>query len=162
MSPGDLKAAKKPSNSAFQKQYTQQYVFDKVYQYAKQRYEREICFERHPKVSVPQIDGNVMRFEVTDLCKEVLKNARNPDLCAFLDKYVKPCNWITREKLTFTFVYQIKDNGFHLKCDLEGKVGSGYYDEVGRGGYYDMEIDFDGYLTDYATTLQYQLKDILK
>lgn len=162
MTPGDLRAAKKPSQSAFQKQYTQQYVFDKIYQYAKQRYEKEACSGRYPKVGAPQMDGNVMRFEVMDLCREVLKNAQNPAICVFLNNNVKPCNWITREKLTFTFIYQIKGDGFQLKCDLEGKVGSGYYDEVGRGGYLDMEIDFDGYLTDYATALQYQLKDILR
>ncbi len=159
MSPSDLKMAKKPTNASFQKQYTQQYVFDKIHQYAKQRYERETCFERHPKVSEPQIDGNIMRFEVTDLCKEVLKDAANPDVCAFLNNYVKPCNWITREKLTFTFIYQSKESAFQLKCELEGKVGSGYYDQVGRGGYLDMEIDFDGYLTDYVEKdLQYALK----
>ncbi len=162
MSPNDLRGTKKPSNLAFQKQYTQQYVFDKIYQYARQRYEKETCYARHPKVGPQQVDGNVLRFEVTDLCKEVLKNAQNPDVCAFLNKYVKPCNWITREKLTFTFVYQIKDNGFQLKCELDGKVGSGYYDEVGRGGYLDMQIDFDGYLTDYAKNLQYELKDTLR
>ncbi len=162
ISPSDLKRARKPSNSAFLRQYTQQYVFDKVYQYARQRYEKETCFARHPKVSPPQINGNVMRFEVTDLCREVLKHAQNPDLCAFLNKYVKPCNWITREKLTFIFVYIPKDNAFHLNCELDGKVGSGYYDEVGRGGYLDMEIDFDGYLTDYAKNLEFEIKEILR
>ena len=162
VSPSDLQAAKKPTNAAFQKQYTQQYVFDKTYQYIKKRYERNTCVGRNPTVSAPHIDGNVMRFDVTDLCKEVLINAQNPDVCAFLDKYVKPCNWITREKLAFTFVYQAKDNAFQLKCTLDGKVGSGYYDQVGRGGYLDMEIDFDGYLSDYANKLQYELKDILR
>ncbi len=162
VSPNDLKSAKKPSNGAFQKQYTQQYVFDKIHQYARQRYERTVCIGRYPKVSAPQIDGNIMRFEVTDLCKEVLKDAQNNEFCAFLNQYVKPCNWIQREKLTFTFIYQAKDNAFQLKCELEGKVGSGYYDQVGRGGYLDMEIDLDGYLTDYAKKLQYELKDILR
>ena len=162
MSPSDLKAAKKPSNAAFQKQYTQSYVFDKIHLYAKRRYEQNTCAQRNPKVSAPQIDGNVLRFEVTDLCKEVLKDTRDNAFCAFLNKYVKPCNWIQREKLTFTFVYQAKDNAFQLKCELEGKIGSGYYDTVGRGGYLDMEIDFDGYLSDYATKLQYELKDILR
>ncbi len=162
MSPGDLSAAKKPSNTAFQKQYTQQYVFDTVHRYAKRRYEQKTCAERAPQVSAPQIDGNILRFEVTDLCKEVLKDSKDNAFCAFLNKYVKPCNWIQREKLTFTFVYQAKDNAFQLKCELEGKIGSGYYDAVGRGGYLDMEIDFDGYLSDYATKLQYELKDILK
>lgn len=162
MSANDLKPAKKPSGAAFQKQYTQQYVFDKIHQYARQRYERNTCTGRNPKVSPPQIDGNVMRFEVTDLCKEVLKDAQNNSFCGFLNRYVKPCNWIQREKLTFTFIYLPKDNAFQLKCELEGKVGSGYYDQVGRGGYLDMEVDFDGYLTDYATKLQYELKDILR
>lgn len=162
VSPSDLRAAKKPSNAAFQKQYTQQYVFDKIHQYAKRRYEQKTCAERTPQVSAPQIDGNILRFEVTDLCKEVLKDTKDNAFCAFLNKYVKPCNWIQREKLTFTFVYQAKDNAFQLKCELEGKLGSGYYDAVGRGGYLDMEIDFDGYLSDYATKLQYELKDILR
>ena len=162
MSPSDLKSARKPSNGAFQKQYTQQYVFDKIHQLAKQRYERNTCTGRNPKVSAPHIDGNIMRFEVTDLCKEVLKDTKNNDFCEFLNKYVKPCNWIQREKLTFTFIYQPKDNAFQIKCELEGKVGSGYYDQVGRGGYLDMEIDFDGYLTDYANKLQYELKEILR
>ena len=162
VSPNDLRAAKKPSKAAFQKQYTQQYVFEKIHQYAKQRYEKETCYGRHPMVSPPQYDENRMRFEVTDLCKEVLKNASNPTLCTFLNKYVKPCNWITREKLTFTFTYQEKDGAFQLKCELEGKVGSGYYEEVGRGGYLEMEIDFDGYLSDYADKLQYELKDLFR
>lgn len=162
ISPGDLKATRKPSNAAFQKQYTQSYVFDKIHRYAKQRYEQNTCAQRTPKVSAPQIDGNVLRFEVTDLCKEVLKDTKDNAFCAFLNKHVKPCNWIQREKLVFTFVYQAKENAFQLKCELEGKIGSGYYDTVGRGGYLDMEIDFDGYLSDYATKLQYELKDILK
>jgi hypothetical protein len=162
LTPSDLKAAKKPSDTAFINQYTQQFVFDKIYQFAQQRYEQTLCYDRNPKVSTPQIDGNIMRFEVTDLCKEVLKDAKNPDICAFLNKYVKPCNWITREKLSFTFIYQTKGDAFQLKCELDGKVGSGYYDTVGRGGYLDMQIDFDGYLTDYANKLQYELKDILR
>jgi len=162
LSPSDLKTAKKPSNAAFQKQYTQPYVFDKIQQYAKQRYERNTCTGRNPTVSEAQIDGNIMRFEVTDLCKEVLKDETNPYPCEIMKKYFKPCNWIKREKLTFTFIYQTKDNALHLKCEVEGKIGSGYYDQVGRGGYLDMEVDFDGYLTDYANKLQYELKDILR
>lgn len=161
ISPGDLSGAKKHSASSFQKQYTQQYVFDKIHQYAKQRYEQQKCENRIPAVSPPLIDGNLMRFEVTDLCKEVLKNESNNAFCDFLSKYLKPCNWIKREKLTFSFIYQQKDNGFLLKCEVEGKVGSGFYDQVGRGGYLDMEIDFDGYLKDYADKLQYELKNAI-
>lgn len=162
LSPSDLSGAKKPSLNEFQRKYTQEYVFDRVYQYAKRRYEQQTCVNRYPKVSPPQIDGNVMRFEVIDLCKEVLKDAQNDAFCDFLNRYVKPCNWIQREKLSFTFVYQVHDGGFLLKCEIEGKVGSGFYDEVGRGGYLNMEIDFDGYLTDYANKFQTELKNALK
>ena len=161
ISPGDLSGAKKHSVEAFQKQFTQEYVFDKIHRYAKQRYEKKTCENRTPKVSPQQIDGNMMRFDVTDLCREVLKDEQNSSICSFLSKYVKPCNWIKREKLTLTFIYQSNDNGFLLKCEVEGKVGSGFYDEVGRGGYLDMEIDFDGYLTDYANKLQYELKQAI-
>lgn len=161
ITPGDLGGAKKHSVETFQKQFTQQYVFDKIHQYAKQRYEKKTCENRNPTVSPPQIDGNMMRFDVIDLCKEVLKDEQNNGVCSFLSKYLKPCNWIKREKLTLTFIYQTKDNGFWLKCEVEGKVGSGYYDQVPRGGYLDMEIDFDGYLTDYANKLQYELKQAI-
>jgi len=161
IAPGDLRNAKKHSIEAFQKQFTQQYVFDKIHQYAKQRYERKTCENRTPTVSPQQIDGNLMRFEVTDLCKEVLKDESNNAVCDFLSKYVKPCNWIKREKLTFSFVYQPNAAGFLLKCEVEGKVGSGYYDQVQRGGYLDMEIDFDGYLKDYSDKLQYELKNAI-
>jgi hypothetical protein len=161
ISAGDLKSAKKHSIASFQKQFTQQYVFDKIHQYAKQRYERKTCENRYPAVGPPLIDGNLMRFEVTDLCREVLKDEQNSTVCAFLNAYLKPCNWIKREKLTFSFSYQQTDNGFTLKCEVEGKVGSGFYDQVGRGGYLDMEIDFDGYLKDYADKLQYELKQAI-
>ncbi len=162
LSPSDLKGTKKPTLSEFRRKYTQEYVFEQVHEYAKKRYEQQVCVKRYPKVSSIQIDGNIMRFEVTDLCKEVLKDAKNDDICAFLNRHVKPCNWIKREKLNFTFVYQIHDGGFLLKCEIEGKVGSGFYDEVGRGGYLNMEIDFDGYLTDYATKFQNDLKEALR
>lgn len=161
VSPSDLGGTKKTSVAAFQRQFSQTVVFDKIHRYAKKRYEQKTCEGRYPAVSAPFIDGNVMRFEVTDLCKQVLKDAQNNTLCAFLNKYIKPCNWIKREKLGFTFSYQTKDNGFQLKCEVEGKVGSGYYPEVGRGGYLDMEIDFDGYLKDYAEKLQYELKQAI-
>ena len=161
ISPGDLSGAKKHAAATFQKQYTQQYVFDKIHRYAKQRYEQNTCENRRPVVSPPLIDGNLMRFEVTDLCKEVLKDEQNNTVCSFLSKYLKPCNWIKREKLTLSFIYQPKDSGFLLKCEVEGKVGSGFYDQVGRGGYLDMEIDFDGYLKDYADKLQYELKQAI-
>jgi hypothetical protein len=162
LSPGDLPGLKKPSLSEFRRKYTQEYVFDRVYEYAKTRYEQQVCVNRYPKVGSPQIDGNVMRFEVIDLCREVLKDAKNDPICKFINDRGFPCNWTIREKLTFTFVYKVQDGGFWLKCDIEGKVGSGFHDEVGRSGYLNMEIDFDGYLEDYATRFQNDLRNALR
>ena len=147
--------------TTFQKQFSRQYVFDKILQYAKQRYERKTCENRNPTVGAPQIDGNVMRLEITDLCKEVLKDEQNNTICAFLNKFLKPCNWIKREKLSFIFVYEVNDGGFLLKCELDGKVGSGFYDQVRRGGYLDMEIDFNETLKDYAEKMKYELKQAI-
>lgn len=161
ISPADLSGVKKPSPAEFQQKFSQEAVFGKIFRYAQQRYERQVCVNRHPRVGTPIVDGNVMRFVVTDLCREVLKDAENDAFCAFLHRYVKPCNWIQREKLTFTFVYLPRDSGFLLKCEVDGQVGSGFYDEVGRGGYLNMEIDFDGYLKDYADRLQYELKQAI-
>jgi len=161
LTPNDFSGAKKPALSAFQKRFGQDSVFTKIHDYALRRYQKKVCDNRNPKVSPPQIDGNVLRFEVEDLCKEVLKDETNWTVCEWLKKLGKPCNWIKREKLTFTFAYQQTPDGFHLKCEVEGKVGSGFYDSVKRGGYLDMEIDFKGYFEDYARNLQYELKNAI-
>ncbi len=160
LSPSDLSTMKKPSVAGFKNQFTQTFVFDKIYGYAQQRYAKQKpgCINRYPTVGPPQEDGNVLRFEVADLCKEVLTDESNHFVCDWLTKIGKPCNWIKREKLTLTFTYHVTDAGCRITCDVDGKFGSGYYDTVKRGGYLDMDIDFNTYLKAYATNFQYELK----
>jgi hypothetical protein len=102
----------------------------------------------------------VLRFEVTDLCKVVLVDETNPVICDWLVARLKPCNWIKRELLTFTIVYEPRDYGFNLNVEIDGKVGSGIYERVRRGGYYSMEVDFDDYLERYADAFCIELKQI--
>lgn len=156
---------KEPSVEAVQERYPRDQVFELIYDYAQERfcrrcYEDTNCSGRQPHIRLLE-QSTVMRFEVTDLCREVLTDAANPTLCRILDGIGYDCNWVRREKLEFTFTYTPDDEGFLLGVEIDGKYGSGRYDQVPRGGYYSMEVDFDDYLEDYADTLSTTLKRLI-
>ncbi len=118
-------------------------VFEKVYKYALER-------------GVWEGEGKGLRFEVKDLCKEVITESRAPLICYWLPIDCKE----RREWLTFTITYKETGKGFKLTCVLDAKVGSGYFGTVGRGAYYDMEIDFEEYLKDYADSFKLELQEL--
>ena len=73
----DLSGAKKLSEAAFSKQYTQEFVYDKITEFLKQKYSKSPCDQRNPSANrLPNEDYLII--EVSDLCKEVLKSAENP------------------------------------------------------------------------------------
>ncbi len=157
----DVSGAKKPSKTEFSKQYTRDYVFDRVLAFAIEKYGRSRCDDRNPAVKrLPNEDH--LRFQVSDLCKEVLIDEQNPIVCAWLRRLGRQCNWIKRELLTFTVIYIPTESGFQLNITLEGKVGSGYYDDIRRDGYMDMETDFKSYLEDYADQIALEIKEYLR
>lgn len=160
--PTDLKNTK-TAKQDFSGRMRQDVVFEKIHQVAKARYERQKpgCDGRHPSVDPPFIDANIMKLEVNDLCKEVLTDETNHTVCEWLKLFGKPCNWIARERLVLTFTYIQRGQGYELRCEIEGKVGSGYYDQVKRGGYLDMEVEFDEELKHYAEGFQRELKSVL-
>lgn len=153
--------SKQMSVEAFKKKYTREYVYDKLYTFAKQHFERKICDQRNPEVR-PLETGENLHFEVIDLCREVLTDAANPLLCQVLRKLGYDCNWVKREKLDILIIYKEEPEGFSLHVTIDGKYGSGLYSKVGRGGYYSMEIDFDEYLEVYADQFKERLKKTLK
>lgn len=159
--PQDMSGLKKMSAETFQKQFNRQTVYDKIQQYAKQKYERKYCDQRYPKFRLLE-HGDVLRFEITDLCREVLVDEANPLLCQVLSNFGYGCNWIKRELLTFKVVHREAPGGFGLYIEIDGKYGSGFYETVRRGGYLNMEIDFDDYLERYADQLKEEFKTILK
>lgn len=167
ITPANLSGLKKTSYTKFKQLYSKEIIFNKIYNYSKNKYEgmnalyaKNGCENRGPKVSLKE-NGENLRFEVYDLCKEVLSEETQPDVCAWLRKLSYPCNWIKRERLTFTFTFRETEEGIRIGCIIDGKFGSGYYDDVKRGGYLDMEIDFDSYLTDYADRFREEIRTLI-
>ncbi len=155
----DLSEGVRPSIDSFRVQFSRERVFGCIVQYARERYETPNCPERDPQVKVLP-DEEVLRFEVTDLCQEVLEEG-NPRICRWLRRFGYECNWIKREKLLFEISYLPQSEGFQLILQIDGMVGSGFYSEVGRKGYLSMEIDFDEELEAYANQFRAALKQTL-
>ncbi len=137
-----------------------QELYDRIADFAKAKFEREVCDLRTPKVVIRE-KVNILRFQVYDLCKEVLTDEENPLICRVLRRTGYDCNWIKREMLSFTIIAQEFDGGFSLYCEIEGKYGSGLFDKVRKEGYVDMEVDFDEYLELYADKFVLELSERL-
>ncbi|MBK8493005.1 MAG: hypothetical protein IPL49_19500 [Saprospirales bacterium] len=130
-------------------------VFDKIYEYAAKRFGAATCEGQPGRVFLREKD-QVLRFEVKDLCKEVITESRASLICQWLPIDCKE----RREWLIFTITYFETSMGFKLSCQIDGKVGSGYFGTVSRGAFYDMEIDFDPYLKDYADSFKLELQGL--
>lgn len=152
-----VKTNSKSGKAAVPKAYTKEYVFDQIMLFARQKYAKSPCDLRYPAVH-PKPHEEYLRFDVSDLCREVIKEAENPTVCQWLRRLGYSCNWTTRELLSFTFIYLPAADGFSLHLTLEGRVGSGYYDSVKRSGYLDMELDFKAELEAYADAIVLEIK----
>lgn len=160
MQPRPANDGKTPSVEDFQRRYSREKVYECIYEYARNRYEQDKCEDRYPRVRLLE-DQEVLRFEVSDLCREVLTNQSDPVLSRILNRLGYPANWAKRELLTFTITHESTTNGFRLILLIDGKYGSGFYSNVRRGGYLSMEIDFDTELELYADELTVQLRRML-
>ena len=159
--PPDQSQDKQSALLAFKKHMNKAALYDKIITYSEKRYETTSCENRHPNVVVLE-NEEVLRFEVLDLCKEVLIDETQPTLCGILKTFGRPCNWVKREMLIFTVSFEEMIDGVRLHIEIDGKYGSGFYDKVKRGGYISMEIDFDEYLERYADLFKEDLKRNLK
>jgi hypothetical protein len=155
-----IKTASKAGKAQVPKAYTKAYIFEQIEQFARQKYAQSPCELRKPAVHIKPHE-DYLRFDVSDLCREVVKEAENPTVCRWLRSLGYPCNWTARELLSFTFVYLPTADGFSLHFTLEGRVGSGYYDTVKRSGYMDMELDFKPQLEAYADEIVLEIKKYL-
>jgi hypothetical protein len=149
LSPAKLGGMKKMSAATFRAKYDKAKVYSSILAYLNERYTKDPCANREPELTIYEED-NLLRFRVTDLCREVLTDAANPTLCALVDRLGYPCNWVRREKLDYTIAYQPHPDGFVLHIQVEGSYGSGRLKEVPRGAYYSMELEFKPYLEEYA------------
>lgn len=158
--PSDIKTTPRSGKANFSRQYTKEYVFDQIMQFMQQKYAKSPCDQRKPAIH-PKPYEDYLRFDVSDLCREVIKDAQNPTICRWLKRLGYNCNWTARELLSFTFVYVPTSDGFTLHLTLEGRVGSGYYSDVKRRGYMDMELDFKQELEEYADAMVFEIKKYL-
>ena len=160
--PNTLEGMKDMSFEEINRIYNRTSVFETIFNYAKGRYELNKCEARFPEVREKE-RSQLLRFEVVDLCKEVLRDEDNPWICKVLRRFDYTCNWIKREKLEFTITYERTPDGIRIGVKIDGKYGSGYYDQVKRGGYHSMDLDFDDYLVDYADEIANDFKrEVLK
>ncbi|MCB9274807.1 MAG: hypothetical protein H6564_12260 [Lewinellaceae bacterium] len=163
--PANLRGMKDMSEAEIREAFSREAVYEKVLEYARGRYGKAKCEQRYPMVRVLE-NGAVLRFEVEDLCREVLTDEANPLLARILNSCCGlNYNWVKRELLNFIITYrEFPDGkGFILTIEIDGKYGSGIYDKVRRGGYLSMEVDFDDYLERYADSFKEAIrKAILK
>ncbi len=160
LSPSMISGGKEVSAAEFRKQYNKPFVFSCVAAFAKARFEKDVCIDRKPEVRILE-DQEVLRFEVVDLCKEVLKE-ENSTICGWLLALGYNCNWAKRELLTFTVTHENTVDGIRITVELDGKIGSGFYANVSRGGYISMEVDRDTELENYADALAIELRKMLE
>lgn len=153
----DTEAGKAASVLALQQACTQAALFEQVLAFAEARYTTQPCKGATPTVTVLESES-VLRFEVVNLCREVLIDEAQPTLCSILRTFGYPCDWAKRELLTFTVACRNTAEGIEMSIIIDGKYGSGFYEQVRRGAYLDMEIDFDDYLERYADTFRESLK----
>lgn len=146
----------------FRRSYSREEVYDCIYEFAQQRFGQTDCEDRSPGV-IPLENAVSLRFEVEDLCREVVPQMSRGGWCNFFRKIgVSDCNWTPRELLTFTFKYQETPNGFFLALIVDGKIGSGYYSNVSRGGYHSIETDYDDDMERYADRITQEIRDHLE
>lgn len=146
---------------SFRQKFTQKFMFEEILKYAENRYGEIACEERYPSVELIEKE-TILRFEVMDLCKEVLTDETQPTLCATLGALGYDCNWVKREMLIFTITYEEVSDGVKLTVDIDGRFGSGFYDEVRRAGYIPMDEDYKDYLERYARRFKTDLIDLFE
>ena len=160
VSPASFYGLKEISYQEIQKRFHRMAVFNAILKYSEQKYGNSKCELRFPDITVLE-QGEVLRFVITDLCKEVLVDESDPWICNVLKRFGHQCNWIKREKLEFLITYQTIPSGIKIGVQIDGKYGSGYYNNVKRGGYHLMDVDFDDYLEDYADKMKNEFKKLL-
>lgn len=132
------------------------------------RFVKETKLE-HPKYKyelldrVPRIESDsfrtetMLKFTLANLGKEVLTDQSR----YFWEKWVN-LNSTAMERLTFRFeVNFLNNNSFSLKCNIDGKYGSGLF-KPRVNGYMNMEVDFDDFFNLYKDNFKIALKNYLE
>lgn len=120
-------------------------------------------FTSQPKAKVVYLTagGDLLRFEVTDLQREVLTDEANPMLARLLNTFGLGLDWVKREFLTFYIRSATNEEGeLEIQVEINGKYGSGFH-RPRRNAYIDMEPEFESYLAKYADVFAQKIRDHL-
>ncbi|MEM7512281.1 MAG: hypothetical protein AAF388_15200 [Bacteroidota bacterium] len=140
-------------------------LFLYIENFAKAKYLVNTCENRNPMYE-SRINGEVLKIKVLDLCRVVLVDNTSGPICSILNSIGYACNTSVREMLDFTISVEQKEGTKEaiLHMEINGKFGSGYYSEVGRGAYQEMELEprFKEHIIDYAELFASDLAKYLR
>lgn len=141
-------------------------VFKRIKNYAIQHFvevKPPKCENRKPNIEWITENNNELYFRVTDLCKEILVDETNPWWCRILEPTCTTCNnCIKREMLEIHINYTPLSSGYKIHVSIDAKFGSGWYNEVKRGAYKNMELDYKKQVEEYALKFKDELLKQLK
>lgn len=150
------------SKGDFSRQTSKEAVFQRIKNYIQTRYTQQPCEFRKPKVEWNDTQEELW-FTVTDLCKEVLTDETNPWWCSVLEPACSSCkNCTKREMLDMHIRYTPTATGYQIRVTTDAKFGSGWYSEVKRGAYKNMELDYKSHVEKYALRFKNDLFNELK
>jgi len=162
LKPADVQASRTVSVAVFRKKFSKSAVFKKLETFVDQRFTPKKCDNRNPTVEWLDRQDELW-FNVNDLCKEVLWDETNPWWCRALygAGFESYRNCIKRERLEIHIRYTETTEGFNIRCSLDAKFGSGFWDEVGRGAYKNMETDYKTFVEQYALKFKNELRQAI-
>lgn len=130
-------------------------IYSLVNDYLNERFvKKNKCKHRKPEVFSEFIglDRTHFLFEINDLCSQVLK----PSVV------IEYFGLEARERFIFTFNYEATEDGFILKVEVEGFIGSGLWSTLNDEGYMDIEEDHKAAFKKYAKKLSLDLEKHLQ
>jgi hypothetical protein len=161
--PNNLSNLRSASKIDFNKKPSKEIVFAKIKTYVEKRFNRKQEENRSPKVDWINETNTELVFRVQDLTKEVLIDETNPWWCSVLTPMCTSCqNCKKRELLDMRIGYSETPTGYRISLNIDAKFASGWYNEVKRGGYKNMELDYKRYVEEYATRFKKDLFEELK
>ena len=131
-------------------------VFENIINYSTKKFGVKKCGDRVAEVTVRE-RKRLLRFEVKNLCREVLKDEANPLLAQILGKIGYDAQWVKREMLNIIIIYSGSESAVNLFCEIQGKYGSGFY-KPRLSGYIDMEPEFSEYMNRFADVFAEEIR----
>ena len=138
-----------------QNTFPQDFVFRRILLRAKAFYEAEEkkIDGREPVFkTLGQLEQ--LRFQVSDLTREVVTDGRRSYFCKVLRYLGHDCNWSPREVLTYTISYKVINDELVLEMKIDGRLGSGVYANARYNSYISLDVEHYPQLEAYAEEMR--------